>query len=281
MKSIATQPHRVSLWGAVIGVLILTLASASLIWGGLVHAQDGPIEYAEDRTDPVATFTATDPEEKDITWALDRTTDDFDDFKIEDGVLTFANSPDYEVPTDADTNNIYSVTVTASAGDSTDAAVLTDSHEVTVEVTNVDEAGTIELSTLQPQVGVQVTARLSDADLRDADGNPVTLDPTWQWYRGATEIPGATANTFTPTSGDVGFLLVVKASYDDGEGEDKSAEQMSANPVRAAPDTNTPLHSRTQTRLIPAISRRGLWRRTRPPVRTSEIPLWRPTPVTC
>ena len=70
MKSIATQPHRVGLWGTVVGVLILTLASASLVLGGLIHAQDGPIEYAEDRTDPVATFTATDPEEKDITWSL-------------------------------------------------------------------------------------------------------------------------------------------------------------------------------------------------------------------
>ena len=38
----------------------------------------------------------------------------------------------------------------------------------------------------------------------------------------------------------MGFLLRVEASYDDGEGEDKSAEQASAHPVRAAPATNVP-----------------------------------------
>ena len=239
MKSIATQPHRVSLWGAVIGVLILTLASASLIWGGLVHAQDGPIEYPEKGDAPVATFTATDPEGKDIDWDL-AAGGDSEDFKIDGGVLTFASPPDYENPADGNTDNEYTVTVEASAGDSTDPTVRTVTHEVTVEVTNDEEPGSIMLSTLQPQVGVEVTATLSDADLRAADGAVVTLDPTWQWYRGSSEIPGATANTFTPTSGDVGFLLVVKASYDDGEGDDKSAEQMSANPVRAAPDTNIP-----------------------------------------
>ena len=236
MKSIATQPYRVSLWGAVIGVLILTLASASLIWGGLVHAQDGPIEYAEDRTDPVATFTATDPEEKDITWSL--AGDDAGDFKIDGGVLTFSSKLNYEAPADNDTNNTYEVTVVASAGASETDTVQMDEHEVTVNVTNVDEAGSIMLSTLQPQVGVQVTATLSDADTRAADGNTETISPTWQWYRGSTEIPGATADSFTPSSGDVGFRLVVKASYDDEEGDDKSAEQTSAHPVRAAPASN-------------------------------------------
>ena len=237
MKSIATQPHRVSLWGAVIGVLILTLASASLIWGGgLVHAQDDPIEYPEDGTDPVATFTATDPEEKDIDWTLDGV--DAGDFKIDGGVLTFASQPDFENPADANTDNEYTVIVEASAGASDVTAVKTVTHEVTVNVTNVEEAGSIMLSTLQPQVGVEVIATLSDADTRAADGNTETISPTWQWYRGSTEIPGATAASFTPSSGDVGFLLVVKASYDDAEGDDKSAEQTSAHPVRSAPASN-------------------------------------------
>ena len=154
--------------------------------------------------------------------------------------MTFATQPNYEAPADADTDNTYTVTVQAMAGDSTDTAISTDTHEVTVMVTNVDEPGSIMLSTLQPQDGVPVTATLSDADLRAADGSAVTLAPTWQWYRGSTEIPGATAASFTPSDRDVGFLLVVKASYDDGEGEDKTAEESSAHPVRAAPATNVP-----------------------------------------
>ncbi len=225
--------------GAVLALLAIVAMGLLLLPGGPLHAQAvGPIEYAEDRTDAVATFTATDPEGKDITWTLSGT--DAEDFDIDQGVLTFASQPNYEAPADSDTDNTYSVTVVASAGTSTTPEILMDSHEVTVEVTNVEEAGSIMLSTLQPQVGVPVNATLSDADLRDADGNAVTISPTWQWYRGATEIPGATAISYTPADGDVGFLLVVKASYDDGEGEDKSAEQPSAHPVRAAPATNTP-----------------------------------------
>ena len=114
-----------------------------------------------------------------------------------------------------------------------------DTHRVTVNVTNVDEAGSIMLSTLQPQVGVQVTAELRDPDgPTDATTGLFSGTPTWQWYRGATEIPGATAANFTPSSGDVGFLLQVEVSYEDDEGKDKSAEQTSANPVRAAPASN-------------------------------------------
>ena len=118
MKSIATQPHRVSLWGVVVGVLILTLASASLVLGGLVHAQDDPIEYPEKGTGAVATYTAVDPDGSAIvSWTLDGA--DAGDFKIEDGVLNFKKTPDYETPKgggqdEGDTDNIYMVTVQAT-----------------------------------------------------------------------------------------------------------------------------------------------------------------------
>jgi len=211
----------------------LCLSMLLLLSGSLAWAQDnGPIEYAEDRTDPVATFTAEDPEEKDITWSLSGT--DEGDFKITDGVLEFASPPDFEDPSGGadDASNTYTVTVVASAGASDTDTVRMVEREVTVEVTNVEEPGSIMLSTLQPQVGVQVTATLTDEDV--VDGESVE----WQWYRGATEIPGAIAANFTPSAGDVGFLLQVKASYDDAEGEDKSTEQSSDHPVRAAPASN-------------------------------------------
>ena len=226
--------------GAVLALLAVVAMGLLLLPGGLLHAQDsGPIEYAENGTDPVATFTATDPEGETISWSL-ATGNDMDDFMIENGVLRFVNSPDYETPTDADTNNEYTVTVQAMAGTSADAVISTVTEEVTVMVTNVDEPGSIMLSTLQPQADIAITATLSDADTRAADGTTVTIVPTWQWYRGSTEIPGATAATFTPSDRDVGFLLRVEASYDDGEGEDKTAEQTSAHAVRAAPATNVP-----------------------------------------
>ncbi len=41
------------------------------------------------------------------------------------GVLTFVTAPDYEIPTDADTNNAYLVTVMASDGVNSDTQALT------------------------------------------------------------------------------------------------------------------------------------------------------------
>ena len=220
-------------------IALLAALAVSLLFllpGGLLQAQDanGPIEYEENRTDAVATFTAVDPEEKDIDWDL--MGDDAGDFTIEGGVLAFMSPPDFEDPSGgiANDSNTYSVTVQASAGASTDTAIQTAGHEVTVTVTNVEEPGAVMLSTLQPQVGVAMTATLTDDDI------PMTDTVMWQWYRGTQEIPGATTATYSPSDGDIGDRLRAKVIYKDGEDEDedKSAEEASAHTVRAAPASN-------------------------------------------
>ena len=60
-------------------------------------------EYAENGTDPVATYTAVDPEMTAVKWSLSGA--DAGDFMIDNGVLRFAKSPNYEMPTDGDHNN--------------------------------------------------------------------------------------------------------------------------------------------------------------------------------
>ena len=55
---------------------------------------EAPEEYAENGTAAVATFTADDPEGKSITWDLSG--EDAADFSIENGVLRFQSSPDFE-----------------------------------------------------------------------------------------------------------------------------------------------------------------------------------------
>ena len=80
--------------------ILAVLAVAALgLWlllpGGALRAQDDAIEYPENGTDPVATYTAVDPEGKSIVWSL-ATGDDMDDFSIENGVLRFKSSPDFE-----------------------------------------------------------------------------------------------------------------------------------------------------------------------------------------
>ena len=58
----------------------------------------------------------------------------------------------------------YVTVVSASDGVEATTAITTAMREVTVKVTNVDEAGTLTLSTLQPVDGIEVTTTLTDID---------------------------------------------------------------------------------------------------------------------
>ena len=119
------------------------------------------VEYAENRADAVATYTAADPEDdsasprKPLTWSLEGVEATL--FEISTaGVLTFKQPPDYE---GQNTNNEHEVTVKV-----TDSDDQTDTRQVTVTVTNVEEPGTVTLSAEQPQEEVAVTATLADPD---------------------------------------------------------------------------------------------------------------------
>ena len=97
----------------------------------LVVAGNSPIDYPENSTGPVATYTA-DPEGTSITWDL--LGDDNSLFSISAlGVLTFNTPPDYETPASDNHDNEYLVTVQASDGPKTGTL------EVTVTVTDENE----------------------------------------------------------------------------------------------------------------------------------------------
>jgi hypothetical protein len=77
----------------------------------------GVIDYAVDEnTLDIATFQATDAEGDNITYSISG--DDASLLSIggSSGILAFQSSPDFESPQDADQDNIYSVTVSASDG---------------------------------------------------------------------------------------------------------------------------------------------------------------------
>ena len=101
-------------------------------------------EYDEGGEDPVATYEASDPGGGDIFWSISGT--DQLDFTITEGELNFADTPDFENPTDDDPDNDYEITVMASDGDL--AASLSDSINVTVTVTDVNESPDIDLPDL-------------------------------------------------------------------------------------------------------------------------------------
>ncbi len=92
--------------------------------------------------------------------------------------------PSFEAMDSADGDNVYLVTVTAFDGTSST------SQAVSITVRNEEEAGSITLSQLTPQVGISVTASLDDPD-KGVTG------AEWQWYRGG----GTIADGDTPADG--------------------------------------------------------------------------------
>ena len=183
---------------------------------------DDAIEYAEKETGPVATYTASDPEGASVMWSLGG--DDDADFTIDNGVLRFAKTPNYEIPADANTDNTYVVDVQA-----TDETRRMESETVTVEVTNVDEAGKVTLSARRPQSDTRFTAGVTDPD----EG---VIDIKWQWAKAGSkngtyrDIEDATSAMYTPEDADAGSYLRATVTYEDDEGEGKTAMMVSEFP---------------------------------------------------
>ena len=130
----------------------------------LTVAGQSSIEYAENREDAVETYTSMDPEGAEIVWSLGG--DDAALFSIVDGMLTFVSAPDYEMAADMGTDNMYSVTVQA-----TDETEKMGTKEVTVEVTDVDEAPDVagEASIGYPENGTGAVATYTAVDPEDAE----------------------------------------------------------------------------------------------------------------
>ena len=128
---------------------------------------------------------------------------------------------------DHEDRSTYSVTVTA-----TDPSGLTGEVDVTINVTNVDEPGTVSIVPEQPRVGTVLRAKLSDPD---GGIRSVTL----QWARSSdksswTPVAGA-GSSYTPADGGRGMYLRVTAAYRDGEGFNKTAEAVPENVVGNQP----------------------------------------------
>ena len=131
---------------------------------------------------------------------------------------------------DYETKTSYSVDVSAA-----DPYGATAMIAVTIMVTNMDEEGTVTLSTMEPQVGVELTATLDDPD------GTVSGD-TWQWAWSSdgstwTDITEATDTAYTPVAADEGNYLRATASYTDGEGSGKREEAVTANAVGSTTST--------------------------------------------
>ena len=189
------------------------------------------VNFPENSKDPVATFTAVDPEGvTPITWAFatsaqvdaesdlaDADNADAGDFMIDkDGVLKFSSPPDFEnAQGGTDNTNTYKVVVAAcdvslvsnACPDTGEAGY----HKVTVKVTKVAETGKVTWTVdpagpptatvldsdstpiVQFQVDAVLTASVEDGDIAGAtqDVTVANNNLVWRWYRDNTLIRDA------------------------------------------------------------------------------------------
>ena len=191
-----------------------------------------------------APVTATDPDTGDTpAYTLGGTDATFFDIDASTGQLQTKAALDYE------TKSGYTVTVTASDG------TLTATVDVTVTITNIDEAGTVTLSTNQPPARAEITAALTDPD----EG---VTGAVWQWERssdGNTDWAGigTSSPSYTPVDGDVGYHLRARASYTDGHGPGKTAQAASTQAVQAGANRPPEFDSATATREVPENTEAG------------------------
>ena len=174
-----------------------------------------------------APVVATDADNDRLSYFLSGTDAAAFEIDASSGQLRTRAVLDYEV------QQTYAVDVTA-----TDPSGGFDEVSVTITVDNVQEAGTVALSPLQPVVGSDLTATLADPD------GSLSVDP-WLWESSPdrvswTPVSGATAD-YTPVAADVGAYLRATATYEDGADAGQTAEAVSAHPVREPRGRHTPL----------------------------------------
>ena len=207
-----------------------------------------PYEYTEFESDAYTRNDVDDGDNADLEWSL--AGDDAGVFEISDGgVVTFMNDPDFEDPKDANQDNAYKIYVVAEDEDG-----LTGMFAVTITVTNLDEDGSVSLSTGQPTIGRPITATVSDPD-----GG--VNDESWQWASSETaggtftDIEGATSATYIPRAkiednpatldineeeaGDEGMYLRARVTYRDAQSPDDDPDTPAEEGIRGAADDDS------------------------------------------
>ena len=154
---------------------------------------------------------------------------------------------DYEHPGSVErTNvdrNVYWATVVATSG--TGDRESTTTEQVTVTITNVEEAGELRFSSEQPQVGTALLATVKDPD----GGVSVT---TWTWEISDPSNPpdtwttlssvtnqGSDSSAYSPVAADEGKHIRVTAEYTDAVTGADQVQRTLTSAVRVAPDNNT------------------------------------------
>ena len=133
----------------------------------------GSANVIENTQDEFYTATARDPQNDSISFRIAGGAD-ADKFVIEqDGTLRFDRPPNFDLPVDADADNVYEVTLSASAGGETDTLMLR------VTVTNDKEGVSVTrvASRLNDPVGFSFIHNSPELLVAEAGGRVLFFDP--------------------------------------------------------------------------------------------------------
>ena len=219
--------------GWSVGVSAFTRANTAPVISGTAR------QNVNENTTAVGTYTATDAEGDGITWDIYSTDSDEFSFTSSGSSLTlrFESAPDYENPTDANTNNIYVVRIRATDDGNPPAnsnklinAIVQDigpPSKMTVPTVRVPSSGTgtLEVSWSHPTSGAPVTGytlQYCYAAFRSEEDPPEEekddSDAPRQAICSETTLGRVTSKTLTGLHGNILYLVRMKATSKEGTG---------------------------------------------------------------
>jgi hypothetical protein len=154
------------------------------------------------------------------------------------GELTFQAAPDYENPTDADTDNVYVVQVTAN-----DGAGLTTTQTINVTVTGVNEAPVGNNDTATTYEFIPITFNVVSNDT-DPEGDTLVVSAVTQGANGTVTFAGGSV-TYTPNANFSGLDSFTYTVSDGNGGTSTATIRVTVTPVIT--ETTTPTETEDQT----------------------------------
>lgn len=171
----------------------------------------GTTANVAENTTSVMTVTATDADSDPITYSITGGSDPGDfNINTNTGALTFASAPDFENPADSNTDNVYTVQVTASDGtDTTD-------QTINVTVTNVDDTAPVVSSVSVPANATYTAGQSLDFTVNSSENVTVNTGG------GTPRIPltiGASTRYASYLSGSGTSALVFRYTVQTGDND--------------------------------------------------------------
>ncbi|MDP4210649.1 MAG: Ig-like domain-containing protein, partial [Bacteroidota bacterium] len=149
------------------------------------------------------------------------------------GALTFIAAPDFENPTDVNTDNVYELVVTV-----TDAASHTDSKAVKVTVTDVNDNlnnNNAPVATVNPVTTNEDTPVSDKVTATDVDGDALTYTKATDPAHGTVIVNSDGTYTYTPNANYNGTDVFTVTISDGKGGTATITVNLTINPVNDAP----------------------------------------------